>query len=139
MPASHIILDTDAFSFLIGRRPQAVNYGAVIRGRVPALAFVSVAELRFGALDGGWGERRRGELEAQIKKCVILPFDDQLTVVWAQLRHQAKQRGLALAQPSQTNDCWVAACGVYYDAPILTGNMRHFTGLGVQLIDGSGA
>lgn len=139
MSLPHVILDTDAFSFLIKQMPQAANYGALLTGRVPALTFVSVAELRFGALDAGWGDKKRASLEASIRRCVLLPFDDQLNTVWAELRVRAKRAGLALAGANQANDCWIAACGVYYDAPILTGNVRHFEGIGLKLIDGSGA
>ncbi|MCZ2815226.1 PIN domain-containing protein [Modestobacter sp. VKM Ac-2984] len=136
--ASRVILDTDAFSFLFSKRPQAANYGTVLTGRVPALTFVSVAELRFGALVNSWGEKRRADLEASIRRCVLLPFDDQLSTVWAELRARAQRLGLALAAKTQANDCWIAACGVYYDAPILTGNIKHFEGLDLKLIDGSG-
>jgi tRNA(fMet)-specific endonuclease VapC len=136
--ASRVILDTDAFSYLFSKKPQAANYGAVLYGRVPALTFVSVAELRFGALVSGWGDRRRADLEASIRKFVLLPFDDQLSTVWAELRARAQRLGLPMAAKSQANDCWIAACGVYYDAPILTGNAKHFEGLDLNLIDGSG-
>lgn len=136
--ASSVILDTDAFSFLFLKKPQAANYGTVLPGRVPALTFVSVAELRFGALIAGWGDKKRSDLEASIRRCVLLPFDDQLSTIWADLRARAYRQGLALGAKSQANDCWIAACGVYYDAPILTGNMAHFEGLDLKLIDGSG-
>lgn len=135
---SRIILDTDAFSFLFSKRPQAANYGTVWSSRVPALTFVSVAELRFGAIVSGWGQKRRSDLEAGIRRCVLLPFDDQLSTVWAELRARAPKAGLALGAKTQANDCWIAACGVYYDAPILTGNIGHFDGLDLKLIDGSG-
>lgn len=138
MSVDHIILDTDAFSFLFSQRPQAANYGTALKGRIPALTFVSVAELRYGAMVSGWGDRRRASLEASIRRCVLLPFDDQLCTVWAQLRSRARAAGLALAAETQANDCWIAACGVYYEAPILTGNVRHFAGLDLDLIDGSG-
>lgn len=134
----HIVLDTDAFSFLFGRRPQAAGYPTVLAGRIPAVAFVTLAEVRFGALAAGWGEKRTVELEDSLRRFLMLPFSDGLASVWARLKHDARRNGHPLAQPEHSNDLWIAACGVFYGAPILTGNLRHFDGLiGVDLIDGS--
>jgi tRNA(fMet)-specific endonuclease VapC len=134
----YIILDTDAFSYLLAKKPQAAAYGPLLRGKIPALTFVSLAEVRYGALHAGWGERRLAELEASVRKCLMLPFHEELASLWARLKHDARQNGHPFAQPDHANDLWIAACGVYYGAPILTGNVRHFQGLGgVRIIDGS--
>jgi tRNA(fMet)-specific endonuclease VapC len=135
----YVILDTDAFSFLLNRRPQAASYGALLKGQIPTLTFVSVAELHFGALSDDWQDRRYRELEARIAQCVILPYDNELSLVWTRLRVQERRAGRPLGQRDHVNDLWIAACGIYYDAPILTGNLRHFSGVpGLRVIDGSG-
>jgi predicted nucleic acid-binding protein len=136
--AEHIILDTDAFSFLLANKPQAASYPALLRGKVAAVSFVTVAEVRFGALSAGWGERRTSELEETLRKFLKLPYHDELASLWARLKRDARQNGHPLGHPEHANDLWIAACGVYYQAPILTGNVRHFDGLpGVRVIDGS--
>jgi tRNA(fMet)-specific endonuclease VapC len=138
MPADLVVLDTDAFSFLLANKPQAAPYQELLRGKVAAVSFVTVAELRFGALSAGWGDRRTNELEDTLRKFLKLPYDDGLASLWARLKRDARQNGHPLGQRENSNDLWIAACGVYYQAPILTGNVRHFAGLpGVRVIDGS--
>jgi len=126
---THVILDTDAFSYLLNRRPQAAGYGPLLTGKIPALTFVTVAELHFGALSDNWQDRRHRELEQRIDQCVILPFDGELPLLWARLRVQERRAGRPLGQREHVNDLWIAACGIYYDAPVLTGNVRHFSGV----------
>jgi predicted nucleic acid-binding protein len=134
-----VILDTDAFSFLVARRPQAASYPSVLRGKVPALAFVSVAELHFGAMYARWGEKRTAELTGRIRQMLVLPYDEQLALLWARLKVDACRQGHPLGQRDHANDLWIAASALYHQAPLLTGNMRHFDGLpGLSLIDGSG-
>jgi len=50
----------------------------------PAIAMQTVAELRFGALDAGWGARGMAELEALVNGAVVIPVDDE--VAWAHAR-----------------------------------------------------
>ncbi len=138
MAAEYVVVDTDAFSFLLGNRPQASAYPGLLRGKVAAVSFVTVAELRFGALAADWGDRRTKELEDKLRKLLTLPYDDRLASLWARLKHDARKNGHPLGQPEHSNDLWIAASGVYYEAPILTGNVRHFAGLPtVRVIDGS--
>ena len=138
MPADYLIVDTDAFSYLFGKKPQAASYGPLLSGKIPAVAFVTLAEVRFGALAASWGDRRTTELEASLRQFLMLPFTEDLTSLWARLKADARRNGHPLAQPEHSNDLWIAACGAYYQAPILTGNARHFADLpGVQVIDGS--
>lgn len=134
-----VILDTDAFSFLFKKMPQAQGYGKYLAGKYPCLTFVSVGELRFGAQDAGWGDARRDALAQAMRKCVILPFDQRLAELWADLKVDAKKNGRPLAQSHHANDLWIAASGIYHQAPVLTGNVKHFKDVpGLTVIDGSG-
>jgi tRNA(fMet)-specific endonuclease VapC len=136
--SSYVILDTDVFCYLFAKRPQAAHYGPLLRGKIPALAFVSVAETRFAALAAGWGEHQKTELEASLRKCLTLPFDEELAFVWARLKYDAQQKGHHLAQAIHTSDLWIAASGLYYDTPILTRRIHRYEGLGgIRLINGS--
>ncbi|ROP39446.1 PIN domain-containing protein [Saccharothrix texasensis] len=135
----HIILDTDTFSNLAMQRPQAESYASFLVGKVPALTFTSVGEVYFGAYKANWGTSRISKIEAAMHMCVILPFDENLPKIWAELKKTAHTGGHPLAQSAHSNDLWIAACAVYYDAPLLTANVRHFRGLApsLHLIDGS--
>lgn len=68
-------------------------------------------------------------LEQSIRRYVILPYDDNLAKMWGRQRAKAKTAGSALYQPEHTNDLWIATCSIYYEAPLLTNNRRHFTDL----------
>jgi tRNA(fMet)-specific endonuclease VapC len=136
---SCLVLDTDVASYLYGKRPEAGKYERHLRNTVPALTFTSVAELHYGALRNEWGERRLVHLDAYIRRFLVLPFDDDLPRLWARLRADAARTGHPLAQPQNTNDLWIAAAAIHYEAPLLTGNVRHFQdlpGLDVLTADG---
>ncbi|MGO1054600.1 PIN domain-containing protein [Crossiella sp. CA198] len=132
----HVILDTDVFSNLAFARPQASGYSSFLIGKIPALTFTSVGEIYFGAYKAGWGERRVTALEGAVRRCVVLPYDANLPKLWGELRSTACLNGHALAHRDNTNDLWIAACAIYYQAPLLTANKRHFEGLpGLNLVD----
>ena len=124
----YTILDSDVFSDAF-RPPETARYGRYLRGVVPALTFVSVAEVYFGAYSARWGETKMRELDARVGRMLVLPFDGELPRACARLRAEALRRGHPLAQPPHANDLWIAACAVHYGAPLLTGNVRHFAGL----------
>lgn len=56
------------------------------------------------------------------------PYRLTVARLWGRLKAQAQLAGHALGQASQTNDLWVCATAIYYDAPLLTLNRRHFEG-----------
>ncbi len=124
----YTILDSDVFSDAF-RPPESARYARYLRGVVPALTFVSVAEVYFGAYSAQWGDRKMQELDARIGRMLVLPFDGELPHTCARLRTDALRLGHPLAQTQHANDLWIAACSVHYGAPLLTGNMRHFAGL----------
>ena len=123
---TYLILDTDVASWIHGNRPEATRYEHHLRHVVPMLTFISVGEMHFGAFQSRWGERRVTELDAYIRRCLVLPYDDRLPRTWARLRAHAKRAGHPLAHREHSNDLWIAACAVHYQAPLLTGNARHF-------------
>lgn len=121
-----IIVDTDAFT-AIGEG-SSDHLAEHLARSVPVLSFVTVGELHFGAAKGGWGERRLLALEEAITRYVIAPYDPDLARLWGRLKAQAQAAGHPLGQPTQTNDLWIAATAIYYDAPLLTLNRRDFDG-----------
>jgi hypothetical protein len=56
--ATHVVIDTDVASWLLDARRLAHTEEArrVIGARSRVVAFVTIAELRYGALRAGWGE-----------------------------------------------------------------------------------
>ncbi len=124
----YTILDSDVFSDVF-KSPESARYPRYVRGVVPALTFVSVAEVYFGAYSAQWGDAKMRELETRLGRMLVLPYDEDLPRACAGLRAEALRRGHPLAQAVHANDLWIAACAVHYGAPVLTGNVRHFAGL----------
>ncbi|MFK0234236.1 type II toxin-antitoxin system VapC family toxin [Streptomyces vinaceus] len=127
-------MDTDVFSDLL-TGVNADQHRIHLTGKIPTLSFTTVAEVYFGATKAGWGERRLANLEESIRRYLVAPYDADMAKLWGKLKSQAHKQGHALGQAHQSNDLWIAATAIYYGAPLLTRNHKHFAGFpGLALI-----
>jgi len=117
-----VLLDTDVFSLFFRRDTRSLLYDEDVRGKVRCLSFASVAELRFGAIAGGWQERRRGQLEDAMARTVILHGDDATVQHWATVK-AARQR---VGRPIGSEDCWIAATALRHGLALLTHNAKDY-------------
>lgn len=122
----YIIVDTDVFSCLWQGRDVSSNFVNELKGVVPVLSFVTIGEAYFGAMNAGWGARRTAQMVAAMRPYVVAPYSPDLAELWGKLKHTARQNGLPLGKPEHTNDLWICATAVHYDAPLMTKNIRHF-------------
>jgi predicted nucleic acid-binding protein len=60
---SQIVVDTDVASYIFNWHSLAQRYADALRGSELVLSFMTIAELRMGAISAGWGSRRRLLLE----------------------------------------------------------------------------
>jgi tRNA(fMet)-specific endonuclease VapC len=134
-PAGQVALvDTDVLSLLLKDRPGADRFRPLLPTRL-AIAFVTAAELRFGAAKAGWGAKRLVQLEAALTDLLIIHTDEDLTRTYARLRAEAVRLGHPLGHAPNANDLWIAACAVHYRLPLVTRNVRHFEGLpGLEIV-----
>jgi predicted nucleic acid-binding protein len=86
------------------------------------LSFMTIAELRMGAISAGWSNRRRLLLEQFIRRFELVYADNDLCTVWARIRADARAAGRALSP----QDSWIAATALALDAPLATNNRRDF-------------
>jgi predicted nucleic acid-binding protein len=56
---SRIVVDTDVASYIFNWHSLAQQYADALRGSELILSFMTIAELRMGAISAGWGNRRR--------------------------------------------------------------------------------
>jgi PIN domain-containing protein len=87
---THVVIDTDAASWLLDPRPLAHTDEArrVIGNRARVVSFVTVTELRYGALRAGWGELRRRQLERSIRDLEVIQPSERLISRCAEPRAQ---------------------------------------------------
>jgi predicted nucleic acid-binding protein len=126
VPDGPLCVDTDVFSLVFTRKGRYGDFLPLIEGRVLAVSFAVVAELRAGAIKAGWGPRRRERQERILRQhyVVLTPTDRVVTRFaerYAVLGEDRLKRG-------GVNDQWTASCALVQDPPmpIVTGNLRDF-------------
>ena len=60
-----------------------------VRGSELVVSFMTVAEMRQGALDAAWGLRKRAVLETYLADFSVLHSDSVLCSTWASVRHES--------------------------------------------------
>lgn len=126
---SVVLLDTTVVSLLHPRKkhdPLRAKYEPHMKGHVLALSFQSVAELWYWAEYRGWGQSARRQLDAFVRRFLVIPYDYGLAQVWAQVLQATRRQGRRL----ESADCWIAATAVYRNIPLLVHD-RDFIGLSV--------
>jgi len=119
---SQIVVDTDVASYIFNWHSSAQRYVDALRGSELILSFMSIAEMRMGAMAAGWGVRRRTLLEHFIRGFGVVYADDALCSSWATLRADARAAGQSLSP----QDAWIAATALGLDAPLATNNRSNF-------------
>jgi tRNA(fMet)-specific endonuclease VapC len=117
---SRIVVDTDVASYIFNWHSLAQQYADALRGSELVLSFMTVAEMRMGAISAGWGSRRRVLLEQFVQRFELVYADNDLCTVWARIRADARTAGRRLSP----QDAWIAATALALDAPLATNNRR---------------
>jgi predicted nucleic acid-binding protein len=117
---STVLLDTNVFSAWL--RPHSTlipRYAKHVFGNRVAIAFQTVAEVRYGAITAGWGEKRIEAVERLIKRTVVLPPDDKTAWAVARLRAECRAGGHPLHQKAHAGDLWIAATAIRWQVPLV--------------------
>jgi predicted nucleic acid-binding protein len=117
-----VLLDTDVFSFVFKRDTRASLYARHISGVQPCPSFQTIAELRLWSFLRRWGERRRQGLDASLARCVVLPYGDATTRIWAEITAHRHGGGKLIA----CGDAWIAAGAVRHGLTLLTHNAADY-------------
>lgn len=127
-----LVVDTNVVSFLLRRDSRRELYREDLTGARLCVAFVTVAELRFGALNRNWGPKRMDELAQALRAYVTIGFDDDTVWQFATIADRERRAGRHRENP---NDWWIAACALRHGIPLVTHNPRDFVGIpGLQLL-----
>jgi predicted nucleic acid-binding protein len=119
---SQIVVDTDVASYIFNWHSSAQRYVEALRGSELILSFMTVAEMRMGAIAASWGIRRRTLLEQFIAGFGVVYADDALCSSWATLRADARGVGRSLSP----QDAWIATTALGLDASLATNNRSDF-------------
>jgi tRNA(fMet)-specific endonuclease VapC len=131
---ARLVVDPDVASFVFKWHPGfAPRYVALMRGFELVVSFMTMAEMRQGALDANWGRRKVDVLEAYLADFSVLHSDSVLCSMWAAVRNESIRKG----HPMSSADGWIAATALVLSAPLVTNNPKDYRHLdGLQLVSG---
>jgi predicted nucleic acid-binding protein len=119
---AYVVLDTDVAS-LMWRGAFPGKLDRQLLGRTPLVTFVTIGEAIAGAYHGRWSENRLSGLrDFYVHTFGLVPWGDGIPDTYGRLMGLSAAAGRSLGD----NDCWIAACCVSHDLPLLTRNRKHF-------------
>jgi tRNA(fMet)-specific endonuclease VapC len=130
--AARLVVDTDVASFIFKWHPVfAPRYVSMFASAELIVSFMTLAEMRQGALAANWGSRKCDLLEAYLADFSVLNSDNLLCSTWAQVRNESARKG----RPMSPADAWIAASALVLSAPLVTNNAKDYHHLsGLQLV-----
>jgi len=120
-----LVLDTDVVSYLYKNDTRAELYRPHLNDPPFIISFMTLAELRRWSLERGWAEFRKQSLEQYVSRYFVVHSDDELCYLWAYAINRARLSG----RPIAASDAWIAATALLLDAPLVTHNGRHYSGI----------
>ena len=133
---TRLVVDTDVASFVFKWHPDfAPTCVKIIRGFELVLSFMTLAEMRQGALNAKWGQRKCDLLEEYLGDFSVLHSDSTLCSAWAAIRNKSARKG----RPISSADAWIAAAALVLPAPLVTNNPKDYRHLDdLQLVSAGG-
>jgi predicted nucleic acid-binding protein len=134
-----ILLDTNVISALMHREgdPVVISWLDSQPSESIWTTSITVFEVRFG-LEILVSGRRRRALEEAFQTILeedfdgrIVPFDEAAAQISGQIAAERRRRG----RPLEFRDIQIAGIAAARRATIATRNVRHFEGLGLEIID----
>ncbi len=122
---SHILVDTDVFSYMFRGDSRASCFRSYVLNRTPAISFKSVAELYYGAYRDSWGLARSVQLLDRLKSYVVIPYDYLACQLWGQIRPQRRADGHEIGHAN----AWIAATALRHNCALATNDTRDFVGI----------
>mgnify|MGYP000547991149 CR=1 FL=1 len=117
-----VCADTNALSYVFNEHSLASFYQPLIATNITAISFQTVLELRYGAYQAAWGERRLDMLERFIASFIIIHSEDSICTRCAHVLRLSKKQG----QNIELGDAWIAATALELELPLVTHDTRHF-------------
>lgn len=129
----YVVCDTTVVSDL-RRGGQGCTAMTILTQAVKVISVVTIGELRAGAIQAGWGERRRSELEATINAYVHVDVDVETADIWSRLQAECVRLGRNVG----LNDLWIAATSVRLHCPVASLDADFERIPGLELVTAAG-
>jgi tRNA(fMet)-specific endonuclease VapC len=120
-----LVVDTDVISYLLKQDTRADFFKPHLQGHLLLISPMTRAELEVWALERNWGQPRREAMRLHLKQFLLVPFNEQLCVKWAEATDGARRRGRSI----NSADAWIAAVALQYDVPLVTNNKSDYLGV----------
>ncbi len=101
---------------------RAKVYAPHVKEKRLAISFVTLGELYFWGHKRKWGKKRWDELGSRLRSVIVVPYDQAVCQVYAELKAELSASGYAV----ENNDLWIAACAVRHSITLITNNRSHF-------------
>ena len=129
-----LLLDTNIVGYFFRRDTRAALYERHLVGHPLGISFATLAELYQWLKLRPFTVANRDALLRHIAKHTVIPWDDQMAWVWAELTAECRRQGIGMT----THDAWIAATALRHDLPLVTHNRKHFEHLpGLTIISES--
>src|SRR6266536_568635 len=137
-----VVVDTMLFGALLTRastrkKELFYKYRIHLIGKPVVLAFVTVAELRYGAYKAGWGSTRLNDLEERFREVQIVMPDNDLVETCARLRLSCERVGHPLHEKLHEADRWIAATAIRYGIALVSDDVIFRNTPGLRLLQES--
>jgi predicted nucleic acid-binding protein len=110
---SQTVVDTGVASYIFNWHSLAQRCSDALRGSELILSFMSIAELRLGAISAGWGSPATPSPERFLQGFELVYAGYDVCTVWARIRVGARAAGLALSpQDAWIKRFWGPDCGL---------------------------
>ena len=118
-----MILDTNALSAYLDRRPEAVEI--VSKARDIAIPVIVAGEFAFGIAQSRHREAYERSLQRMLDRCTVLDIGIETSRHYAAIRLELKAAG----NPIPANDAWIAALSRQHSMPVMSRD-SHFDFVG---------
>jgi tRNA(fMet)-specific endonuclease VapC len=132
-PKPIAVVDTDVASYLLKGAPIGFEYFGILQAHRANMAFVTAAELLFGATRRTLGQRRLLRLELFLTECPVIPFEVGMERVYARIMTDRERIG----RPIEKADAWIATTAVYHNLPLVTHDTNFVGTPGLRIITAS--
>ena len=128
MSRETLVCDTSFVGHLLSREEAPDRYAhwdesvmEWVTAERMAICIVTLAEIRAGYLNAGWGSPRIRDAERKLARYLPLLIDDPHLNEWARLSTAARATGVALSD----NDLWIAATASVRGQVLVTCDRDH--------------